>query len=70
MKPGRVDAARWTDPIVAELHRVREAHAARFNEDLRAIVEDFKKLEGDWPAPTIDPAPKPPVSYRKTQAIL
>jgi hypothetical protein len=57
----------WTDPIVEELHTIREAHAARFNDDLWAIVEDLKTLERDWPAPTIDPAPKPPILHRKKQ---
>ena len=33
------------DPIVAEVRRVREAHAARFNYNLRAIYEDIKKQE-------------------------
>lgn len=45
----------WTDPIVEELHRWREAHAARFQQDLRAIAEDLRQLEQDWPAPKIDP---------------
>lgn len=44
----------WNDPIVDELHRVREAHAARFNNDLRAIVQDLKELEAVWPAPKVD----------------
>ena len=35
----------WTDPIVEELHRWREAHAARFQQDLHAIVEDLRQLE-------------------------
>ncbi len=35
----------WKDPIVEEVRRVRDAHAARFNYDLRAIYEDFKALE-------------------------
>jgi antitoxin PrlF len=47
----------WTDPIVAELHRVRAVHAARFDHDLRAIAEDLKKLEQAWPAAKIDSAP-------------
>ena len=47
----------WTDPIVEELHRWREAHAARFQQDLQAIVEDLRQLERDWPAPKIDPPP-------------
>ncbi len=47
----------WTDPIVEELHRWREAHAARFQQNLQAIVEDLRQLERDWPAPKIDPPP-------------
>jgi hypothetical protein len=33
------------DPIVAEVRRVREAHAARFNHDLDAIYQDIKRME-------------------------
>ena len=33
------------DPIVDEVRRVRDAHAARFNYDLDAIFEDIKKRE-------------------------
>ena len=32
----------WEDPIVAEVRRVREAHAAQFNNDLLAIYRDLK----------------------------
>ena len=35
----------WEDPIVAEVRRIRDAHAARFNYDLRAIFEDIKERE-------------------------
>jgi hypothetical protein len=35
----------WKDPIVAEVRQIRQAHAARFNYDLRAIVEDLKQQE-------------------------
>ena len=35
----------WEDPIVAEIHAVREAHAKKFNYDLDAIFNDFKKYE-------------------------
>ncbi len=52
----------WTDPIVEELHRIREAHAARFNDDLWKIAEDLKQIEKDWPAPKINPPPKPPAT--------
>src|SRR5690242_11555697 len=33
------------DPIVDEVRRVRDAHAARFNYDLDAIFEDIKERE-------------------------
>ena len=33
------------DPIVAEIRRIREEHAARFNYDLWAIYEDLKAQE-------------------------
>jgi hypothetical protein len=35
----------WKDPIVAEIRRFREEHAARFNYDLHAICEDLKEQE-------------------------
>ncbi len=33
------------DPIVNEVRRVREAHAAQFNYDLDAIFKDLKEQE-------------------------
>ena len=33
------------DPIVDEVRRVRDAHAARFNYDLEAIFQDIKERE-------------------------
>ncbi|MFO0925622.1 MAG: hypothetical protein U0736_01115 [Gemmataceae bacterium] len=34
-----------TDPIVEEVRRIRDAHAARFNYDLDAIFRDIKEQE-------------------------
>jgi hypothetical protein len=34
-----------TDPIVDEVRRARDDHAARFNYDLDAIFQDIKKQE-------------------------
>ena len=53
------------DEIVDEVRAVREAHAAKFNYDLRAIYEDLKKSESEHIAsghpfispPTVFPAP-------------
>ena len=35
----------WSDPIVEEVRRARDAYAARFNYDLRAIFRDLKEQE-------------------------
>jgi hypothetical protein len=35
----------WSDPIVDEVRRSRDAYAARFNYDLRAIVRDLQEQE-------------------------
>ena len=35
----------WSDPIVDEVRRARDAYAARFNYDLRAIYRDLKAQE-------------------------
>jgi len=35
----------WDDPIVAEVRRVREEHAAKFGYDLDAIFRDIKEQE-------------------------
>ena len=35
----------WTDPIVEELHRIRENHAKQFEYNVKAMSEDIKKQE-------------------------
>jgi len=35
----------WQDPIVEEVRRIREEHAKKFNNDLHAICEDFRKRQ-------------------------
>ena len=35
----------WTDEIVQEVRKEREAHAARFGYDLEAIWRDLKEQE-------------------------
>ncbi len=39
----------WRDPIVEEIRKVRQEHAARFNYDLDAIAADFKSRENEGP---------------------
>jgi hypothetical protein len=35
----------WEDPIVEEVRRIRQEHAAKFDYDLRRIYEDLKEQE-------------------------
>ena len=35
----------WQDPIVEEVRKARQEHAARFNYDLRTIFEDLRKRQ-------------------------
>jgi len=35
----------WEDPIVKEVRKIREEHAAQFNYNLHAIYDDLKKQE-------------------------
>ncbi|HSE88651.1 MAG TPA: hypothetical protein VLJ79_20700 [Candidatus Binatia bacterium] len=46
------------DPIVDEVRKVREAHAAKFNYDLSAICADLKKKEKDSGHPVVSRRPK------------
>lgn len=35
----------WEDPIVAEVHRIREELAARFNYDIHAMFADMRERQ-------------------------
>lgn len=47
-----------SDPIVDEVRKVREAHAAKFKYDLSAICADLKKKEKDSNHPVVSRQPK------------
>lgn len=47
------------DPIVEEIHKFREEYAKRFNNDLKAIFEDAKKLQGQGGRKVVPAAPRP-----------
>jgi hypothetical protein len=49
------------DPIVDEVRRVRDAHAARFNYDLDAIFQDIKEQEKKSGLKFIDGVARQPV---------
>jgi|GEM_PF-933228 len=37
----------WEDPILEELHRIREEHAIAFNYDFKAIFADWQKRQAE-----------------------
>jgi len=54
---------RWKDPIVAEIRRIREEYAARFNYDMEAILRDIQEAElqsgGEFRTSPSKPTPQP-----------
>ena len=56
----------WRAPIVEEIHKIRAEHAARFNYDIRAIVEDLRKrqYEGDHKVVSLPPRRLPVTDER------
>jgi hypothetical protein len=48
----------WQDPIVAEVRRVRRAHAAQFEFDLKTIYETLKKQEKQSQRKTVSFPPR------------
>jgi len=48
------------DPILEELHRVREEYAARFNYDLQAMYRDLKAREERGEFVVVRRSPRPP----------
>jgi hypothetical protein len=43
------------DPVVEEIHRVREGIAERFNNDLQAIADDARRRQADSGRAAIEP---------------
>jgi hypothetical protein len=48
----------WQDPIVAEVRKIREAHAAQYNYDVRAIYVALKRAEEQSQRPKVSFPPK------------
>jgi hypothetical protein len=46
------------DPIVDEVRKVREAHAAKFNHEISAICADLRKKEKTSGHPVVSGQPK------------
>jgi hypothetical protein len=56
------------DPIVEEIRRIREEHAAEFNYDLDAIFADLKRLEAESKQPRVSFGPRRPGKPMRSKA--
>lgn len=56
----------WEDPIVKEIHKIREEHAAKFNYDIDAMFQDLQAKEAQSGVKYVSFDPKLPVK-RKTR---
>ncbi|MBI1813745.1 MAG: hypothetical protein HYR72_02070 [Deltaproteobacteria bacterium] len=50
----------WKDPIVEEVRKVRQQHAAKFNNDIDAIVADLREQEKKSRRRLVNLKPKAP----------
>lgn len=55
----------WKDPIVEEVRRARERHAAKFNYDLRSICDALRRDEERGRRKVVSLAPKKPHRWAK-----
>lgn len=54
----KIAKTRWHDPIVEALHERRERHARKFNYDLKAIFEDWKRRQEESDRDVVSLPPK------------
>jgi len=59
----------WKDEIVEEVRRIREANAAKFNHDLKAIYEDAVKRQKASGRKTVSFSPRKPDTGRVHKRI-
>ncbi len=50
----------WQDPIVEEIHRIRDEYAKKFDYDLHAICEDLRKKQSTSNIKVISRPPRKP----------
>ena len=48
----------FVDPIVEEIRKIRDEHAARFNYDIDAIWADMKRCQDESGIPVVSLPPK------------
>ena len=50
----------WVDPIVEEIRRARDEHAAKFDYDIHRICEDIREQEKKSGLKFVTPEPRRP----------
>ena len=55
----------WRDEIIEEIRKIREEHAARFNNDVRAMVEDLRKRQQEGGRKVVSFPPRRPQVLNK-----
>jgi hypothetical protein len=50
----------WRDPIVEEIHRVRDEQAKKFGYDLHAICEDIRERQATSERKLVTRSPRKP----------
>lgn len=60
----------WQDPIVGEVRQIREAHAAQFKFDLRAIYLALKEAEQKSRRKKVSFPPKRITPVKETKSTL
>jgi hypothetical protein len=53
----------WRDPIVEEIHRVRDEQAKKFGYDLHAICEDVRKKQAASDRNVVTRPPRKPAIH-------
>ena len=57
------------DPIVAEVRKIRDAYAARYNYDLRAMYQALKEQENEDAREKVSFPPRPASLTRKVKKL-
>jgi hypothetical protein len=48
----------WNAPIIDDIHKTRDQHAAKFDHDMRRIFDDLKRQEKESGLITVSLPPK------------
>ena len=60
----------WQDPIVEEIHRIRDEYAKKFNYDLHAICEDLRKKQSTSGRKVVSRPSRQPVVHNVANKAL